>query len=75
MGFNGLLALADKTTWLFTATLTDYYRDSFKVAFGVDETVFHRFVTPQKLVYNKDVTQRIEVLLKKTPSETKNAFY
>ena len=36
-GYNGLVALNDKVIWMFTATLTDYYRDSLKAAFGFDD--------------------------------------
>ena len=55
-GYNGLVALNDKFIWMFSATLTDYYKESFKMAFGVGDSVFHCFVTPQKLVHGKEVT-------------------
>ena len=74
-GYNGLVALHDKVIWMFTATLTDYYRDSLKAAFGFDDKIFHRFVTPQKLVGDKDPVQRIEVVLQRSNEESKTAFY
>ena len=75
MGFHGLVCLHDKTLWLFSATLSDFYKDAFLTAFAVGEEVIHRFETPQKLVKGTDVTQRIEMQLRESEQETKNAFY
>ena len=75
MGFHGLVCLHDKTLWLFSATLSDFYKDAFLTAFAVGEEVIHRFDSPQKLVGKADVTQRIEMQLRETEQEAKNAFY
>ena len=75
MGFNGLVCLHDKTLWLFSATLTDFYRDAFLTAFAVSDEVIHRFESPQKLVGKPEVTQRIEMQLRESEQQTKNAFY
>ena len=75
MGFHGLVCLHDKTLWLFSATLSDFYKDAFLTAFAVGEEVIHRFETPQKLVNNVEVTQRIEMQLRLSEQDAKNAFY
>ena len=42
-GFNGLAALRDKRVFMFTATLTDYYKLCWQNVFGMPADAVHQF--------------------------------
>ena len=52
-GFQGLAALKDKRTVLYTATLTDYNRACWRRAFKMPEEAVHKFPSQQEVRNDK----------------------
>ena len=51
-GFNGLLGLRDLRVFLFTATLTDYFRESWRKAFQAQPDAVRIFPTQSQVKDN-----------------------
>ena len=73
-GFHGLLALRDHRVFLFTATLTDYYKACWLEAFQAPGSAVRYFTSQNELRYGQKLAQDVYVSVRRNKEETLEAF-
>ena len=68
-GFQGLLGLRDMRVFLFSATLTDYFRECWRRAFQENAKAVREFPTSHQVRSNVKYYQDVKVSLRRTKND------
>ena len=73
-GLNGLAALRDRQTFLYTATLTEYWKLCWRNVFAAPEEAVHRFPSSLWVKTGREYSQDVRVSVRETKPQTRKAF-